>query len=58
MIDISLNGTISIPNEFVDKFIKDLDEFLINHNSQFHGSIRYHEFDDCEIIEENEEMSS
>lgn len=57
MTDISLNGTISVPNEFKDKFIEDLNEFLINHNSQFNGSIRYHEFDDYEIIEEDEEVS-
>ena len=53
MTEIIFKGKISVP-ENEDLFLKDFDALLGSHSASFHGSIKAYQFDDCEIISDEE----
>lgn len=53
MTEIVFKGTISIP-ENEDLFLRDFDALLGAHNASFHGTVKAYQFDDCEIISDEE----
>lgn len=58
MTDINLRGTISVPNDQEQQFLKDFDEFLQSKGVTFRGKITSFEFDDVEIVEDIEEVTN
>lgn len=53
MTDIVIKGKIYVP-ENEDLFYEDFDKLLQKHNAHFKGSIKAYQFDDCEIISNEE----
>lgn len=58
ILDLVFKGKITIALEEEKDFLKDFEDLLVKHNAQFNGTIRSYEFDECEIIEEVEEVRS
>lgn len=53
MVDLVIKGEISIPgNE--DAFCKDFDMILGKHQARFNGTIKVYQFDDCEVVSDEE----
>jgi hypothetical protein len=53
MTDIVIKGKIHVPGS-EDLFCEDFDKLLQKHNAMFDGSIKVYQFDDCEIISNEE----
>lgn len=53
MTDIVIKGKIHVPGS-EDLFCEDFDKLLQRHNAMFDGSIKVYQFDDCEIISNEE----
>jgi hypothetical protein len=53
MIDLVLKGKITFKGS-EDKFLEDFGKFLDSHQATFDGTYRVYQFDDCEIISDEE----
>ena len=58
ILDLAFKGKVTLSSETEQDFLKDFEDLLAKHDAYFDGTIRAYEFDDCEIIEEIEEVRS
>ena len=58
ILDLAFKGKVTLSSEKEQDFLKDFEDLLAKHDACFDGTIRSYEFDDCEIIEEIEEVRS
>ena len=56
ILDLAFKGKVTLPLEKEQDFLKDFEDLLAKHDAYFDGTIR--SYDDCEIIEEIEEVRS
>lgn len=56
ILDLVFKGKITISLEKEKDFLKDFEDLLIKHDAYFDGTVKSYEFDECEIIEEVEEV--
>lgn len=54
MTDLIFKGKVSLENKQRDNFIRAFNDLLVSYNAQFSGEVKSFEFDDCEIIEDEE----
>lgn len=54
MTDLIFNGKITISSDKRDEFLRSFNDLLASNNLQFNGTVNAYEFDDCEIIEDEE----
>ena len=54
MTDLIFKGKVSLENKQRDSFIRAFNDLLVSYNAQFSGEVKSFEFDDCEIIEDEE----
>lgn len=53
MVDITINGSITFP-KYPDEFSKDFNDLLSKYSAHFHGRIQSYEFDEAEIVIDEE----
>lgn len=58
ILDLAFKGKVTLPLEKEQNFLKDFEDLLVKHEAYFDGIIRSYEFDECEIVEEIEEVRS
>lgn len=54
MIDLVLKGKICFPENNEDEILRDFDIFLAEHKAHFDGTARVYQFDNCEIVSDEE----
>ena len=54
ILDLAFKGKVTLPLEKEQNF----EDLLVKHEAYFDGTIRSYEFDECEIVEEIEEVRS
>jgi hypothetical protein len=54
MIQIIFKGKFELEEKNSSAFIQDIENLLKKHNCTFYGSINSFQFDDCEIIADEE----
>lgn len=58
ILDLVFKGKVTISLEKEKDFLKDFEDLLVKHDGYFDGTIKSYEFDECEIVEEVEEVRS
>lgn len=58
ILDLAFKGKVTLSSEKEQDFLKDFEDLLVKHEAYFDGTIRSYEFDECEIVEEIEEVRS
>ena len=58
ILDLAFKVKVTLPLENEQNFLKDFEDLLVKHEAYFDGTIRSYEFDECEIVEEIEEVRS
>ena len=54
MLDVIFKGRVTLDKEQKDEFLRNFQDILNKHNAQFFGECSIFEFDDCEIITDEE----